>query len=73
MNIIKSFVITKITSLLYDFELTQLEAIYNTLWKLRKENINDELQRGDNKTTGENWRPKIIEIYISLINGMVKK
>lgn len=50
MDIIKNFAKTKITSLLYDFELTQLEAIYNALWKLRKENTKDGLQEGDTQT-----------------------
>lgn len=37
MNVLKSFKITQITALLYDFNLTQLDAVFDALWRFRKE------------------------------------
>ena len=37
MNVLKSFKITQITALLYDLDLLQLDAVYDALWKFRKE------------------------------------
>lgn len=48
MEIMKSLKISKITSLLYDLNLTQLDAIYDAIWRFYKEARNHGLQDRDN-------------------------
>lgn len=50
MNVLKSIKITQITALLYDFNLTQLDAVYDALWRFRKE-AEYGLQKRDNTTS----------------------
>lgn len=47
MHIIKSFKITQITALLYELNLTQLDAVYDALWRFYKEGKSRGLQDRD--------------------------
>lgn len=51
MDIIKSFKISKITSLLYELNLTQLDALYDAIWRLKKEARNHGLQDRNTETS----------------------
>lgn len=49
MNVLKSFKISQITSLLYELNLAQLDAVYDALWRFYKEAKKNGLQNRDIK------------------------
>lgn len=51
MNVLKSFKITQITALLYNLNLTQLDAVNDALWRFYKEGYTNGLQSRDNETS----------------------
>lgn len=51
MDIMKSFKISKITSLLYDLNLAQLDAVYDAIWRFKKEASKNGLQDGNTQTS----------------------